>query len=155
MRYPRRYGDESAGGDHDRLGLAPELEGQLALEDVESVGVLVVNVRACYLFTRCALRLSDGDFLARDEDADLAPLAPKDRLLAVDRDDHAAVVDVAIRCLASVLIVDPLLRAAPRFASSRHTVLPRRRATRSCCPGNIPVPSRSPPRPWRRRRSRS
>jgi hypothetical protein len=45
-------GDESAGGDRDRLGLAPDLEGQLALEYVGGVGVLVVNVRAGYLFAR-------------------------------------------------------------------------------------------------------
>jgi hypothetical protein len=45
-------GDESAGGDRDRLGFAPDLEGQLALEDVEGVGVLVVNVRAGYQFAR-------------------------------------------------------------------------------------------------------
>ena len=50
--YFRRRGDESAGGDRDRLGLAPDLEGQFALEDVEGIGVLVVNVRAGDLFAR-------------------------------------------------------------------------------------------------------
>jgi len=38
----------------------------------------------------------DRDFLARDEHADLALLAPKDRLPIGDRDDHGAGVDVGI-----------------------------------------------------------
>jgi hypothetical protein len=50
--HPRRHSDESAGGDRDRLGLAPDLEGQFALEDVESIGVVVVNMRAGYLLAR-------------------------------------------------------------------------------------------------------
>jgi hypothetical protein len=115
MRYPRWHGNESPGRDRDRLGLAPDLEGQLALEDVEGVGVLVVNVRTCYLFTRCIARLRDGDFLARDEDADLAPLAPKDRLPAVARLGNSAGVEVASRSLASALIVGPLRLEAARF----------------------------------------
>ncbi len=67
--------------------------------------MLVVNVRAGYLFARQVPRVGDRDFLARDEDADLALLAPKDRLPAGDRDDHAADVDVGIHCLASVLVI--------------------------------------------------
>jgi hypothetical protein len=50
---PGRHSHESAGGDRDRLGLAPDLEGQFALEDVEGIRVLVVDVRGCYLFARC------------------------------------------------------------------------------------------------------
>ena len=50
--YLRRNGDESAGGDRDRLGLAPDLEGQFALEDVEGIGVIVVNMRAGYVLAR-------------------------------------------------------------------------------------------------------
>ena len=88
--YLRRRGDESAGGDRDRLGLAPDLEGQFALEDVEGIGVLVVNVRAGYLFARCVPRVGDRDVLARDEDADLALLASKNRLPVGDRDDLAS-----------------------------------------------------------------
>ena len=73
------------------FGLAPDLEGQLALEDVEGIGVLVVNVRAGDLFARRVPRVGDRDFLARDEDADLALLAPKDRLPGDDWDDHLRV----------------------------------------------------------------
>jgi len=73
-------GDESAGGDRDRLGLAPDLEGQLALEYIEGVGVLVVSVRAGYLFARRVPGARDRHFFASDEDAALALLAPKDRL---------------------------------------------------------------------------
>jgi hypothetical protein len=65
--------------------------------------VLVVNVRAGYPFARCVPRVGDRDFLARDEDADLALLAPKDRLPIGDRDDHAGRVDVGTHCAASVL----------------------------------------------------
>jgi hypothetical protein len=89
--YLRRRGDESAGGDRDRLRLAPDLEGQFAFEDVEGIGVLVVNVRGGYLFARCVLRVGDRDFLARHEDADLALLAPKDRLPVDEWDDHLSV----------------------------------------------------------------
>jgi hypothetical protein len=89
--YLRRRGDESAGGDRDRLRLAPDLEGQFAFEDVEGIGVPVVNVRGGYLFARCVLRVGDRDFLARDEDADVALLAPKDRLPADDWDDQLRV----------------------------------------------------------------
>ena len=64
---------------------------QFALEDVEGIGVLVVNVRAGDLFARCASRVGDRDFLARYEDADLAILAPKDRLSIGDWDDHLRV----------------------------------------------------------------
>jgi hypothetical protein len=48
--YLRRCRNEAAGGDRDRLALAPDLEGQFALEDVEGVRVLVVNVRPGDLF---------------------------------------------------------------------------------------------------------
>jgi len=37
--------------------------------------VLVVNVRAGYLFTRRVPRVGDRDFLARDENANLASRA--------------------------------------------------------------------------------
>jgi len=77
MCHARRRGDESAGGDRDRLRLAPYFEGQLTLEDVEGIGVLVVNVRGRYPFARCVLRMGDRDFLARDEDADGARLGPE------------------------------------------------------------------------------
>jgi hypothetical protein len=66
-------------------------EGQFALEDVEGIGVLMVNVRGGYLFARCVPRVGDRDFLARDEDADLTLLAPEDRLPAADWDDHLRV----------------------------------------------------------------
>ena len=92
----RRCGDESTGGDGDRLGLASDLEGQFALEDVEGTGVLVVNVRAGYLLAGCVPRVGDRDFLARDEDADRALLAPKDRLPTDDRDDHTAGLVIGI-----------------------------------------------------------
>ena len=39
-------------GDRDRPRLAPDLEGQFAFEDVEGIGVLVMNVRAGYLVRR-------------------------------------------------------------------------------------------------------
>jgi hypothetical protein len=50
-----------------------------------------VNVRGGYLFARCVLRSGDRDFLARDEDADVGLLMPKDRLPADDWDDHLRV----------------------------------------------------------------
>ena len=56
--YAGRDGNETAGGDRDRLGLAPDLEGQFALEDVKGIRVLVVSVRAGYSFTRCVPRVA-------------------------------------------------------------------------------------------------
>ena len=86
--YLRRHSDESAGGDRDRLGFAPDFEGQFALEDVEGVRVLVVNVWAGDLFASRVPRAGDRDGLGRDEDADLAILTPKDLLPVNDWDDH-------------------------------------------------------------------
>jgi hypothetical protein len=40
--------------------------------------------------SRSTLRFGDRDFLARDEDADVALLAPKDRLPADDRSSDSA-----------------------------------------------------------------
>jgi hypothetical protein len=83
MGHLRRRCDECAGGDRDGLGLAADLEAQFALEDVEGVDVLVVNVRTGYPFPRRVARVGDRDLLPRDEDADLALLASKDRLPSV------------------------------------------------------------------------
>jgi hypothetical protein len=52
-----------------------------------------VNVRAGYLYARFEPRVGDREILARDEDADLALRAPKDRLPVAERDDHAAGLD--------------------------------------------------------------
>ena len=48
-----RWRDESAGGDRDRLDLAPDLESQFALEDADGIGVVVVHVRSGGPFGRC------------------------------------------------------------------------------------------------------
>ena len=52
VRHSRRYGNEADGGERDRLRLASELEGQLAVEDVEGVRVRPVQMRACDDFAR-------------------------------------------------------------------------------------------------------
>ncbi len=60
------------------LRVAPELEGQFSLEDVEGIGVFVVNVRAGDVFAGCVARVGDRHFLGCDKEADLA-LPAKDR----------------------------------------------------------------------------
>jgi hypothetical protein len=48
--HPGRHSHEAAGRHCDPLAVAPDLERQLALENVEGIGVLVVNMRAGDLF---------------------------------------------------------------------------------------------------------
>jgi len=94
MGHPRRRGDEAAWWNSDRLALAPDLERQLALEDVERIGVLAVDMRACHPLTGRAPRLSEGDVLAGDEDAELGLLAAVDRLRIADREDYMRRLDI-------------------------------------------------------------
>src|SRR5437016_5672812 len=72
VSYAGRRCEEAAGGDCDRFGLAPDLEDQLAVEDVERVGVLVMDVRAGYLLAGRVARVGDRYLLACEEDAALA-----------------------------------------------------------------------------------
>ena len=55
MGEPRQRGHETAGWNRDRLGFTSDLEGELALEDVERIRVLVVNVRAGDLLARWSI----------------------------------------------------------------------------------------------------
>ena len=64
--YSRQRGDKAAGGDGG-LPLASDLEGQLALEDIERIGVAVVNVRAGDPFARRVAGAGDCHLVARDE----------------------------------------------------------------------------------------
>jgi hypothetical protein len=57
--HPWWNSDEPAGRDNDRFRVVPELEGQFSLEDVEGIGVFVVNVRAGDLFAGCLARVGD------------------------------------------------------------------------------------------------
>ncbi len=83
MGYLRWRGKEAASGDVDRLGLAPDLEGQLALEDVEGVGVFVVDVWPGYLLAGRVARVGDRDLVACEEDAALALGRAQERLAPV------------------------------------------------------------------------
>ena len=76
--HPWWNSDEPASRDNDRFRVAPELEGQFSLEDVEGIGVFVVNVRARDLFASCVARVGERHFLGCTEDADLV-LPAKDR----------------------------------------------------------------------------
>jgi len=78
--YPGRHGDRAAAGDRNGFCAVSDLECQLAFEDVERVGVVVVNVRSGHSFLRVVAGLGDGHVVARDENADLACLAAKNRL---------------------------------------------------------------------------
>jgi hypothetical protein len=69
--YARRGSDECAGRDGDRLGLAPDLEGQFTVEDIKRICVPVMNVRFCNAFARCTPGVRDREFLACEQDADL------------------------------------------------------------------------------------
>jgi len=94
--YQRRRREEAAGGDYDRLGLAPDLEGQPALEDVERIGVLVMDVRAGYLLAGGVARVGDRDLAMCEEDAALALGVAHERLALGDRDDHAVGLEVRL-----------------------------------------------------------
>jgi hypothetical protein len=95
VRNPRGCRDKAAGGNGDRLGLAPDLERQLALEDVERIRVLVMDVRAGYRLADRVSGVRDRDLIAGEEDADLAlggsqdRIAPGDRGLAFGREASA------------------------------------------------------------------
>ena len=52
----RRDGDESAGRDGDGLGLASDLEGELAFQDVEGIRVLAVDIRPGHALAGCTTR---------------------------------------------------------------------------------------------------
>src|SRR6266498_308576 len=125
--YPRRGCHEAAGGDGGRCCLASDLEGQLTLENIERIGMAVVNVRAGYPFARRVAGVCDCHLVARDENADLAIPLMKDCLPVADDGDVAFVP-----CEAAA--------AASGGLSSRHRGLPSRRAPRSCRPGGFPAP---------------
>src|SRR5205814_4656894 len=58
--HPRRRCDETARRDRDSLGLPPDGEVQLAFEDIEGIGVGVVDVRACRLVITPAIAAKSG-----------------------------------------------------------------------------------------------
>jgi hypothetical protein len=78
MSHPGRHCDEAAGGDHESLGFASDLEGQLAIGQVEGVGVPGVNVGTSDRRSRGAAGVGDRDVLTGDEDADRMLVALKD-----------------------------------------------------------------------------
>src|SRR6266511_1925947 len=90
--YPRRGCDEAAGGDGGRCCLASDLEGQLTFENIERIGMAVVNVRAGYPFARRVAGACDCHLVARDENADLAIPLMQDRLPVADDGDVAFVL---------------------------------------------------------------
>jgi hypothetical protein len=75
-----RYGHAASGGDGDLRGLMPDPEDERALEDVESVDVIVMDVSTGHIETGRVFGVGDGDLLAGYEDLDLALLALKNRL---------------------------------------------------------------------------
>jgi len=86
---PGRHRDQAAWGDRDRLRFASDLEGQLALDHVERVGVPVVNVGTGHRLPRGAEGVRDRDVLPGDEDADRALIALEDHLPPGGRHGHA------------------------------------------------------------------
>jgi hypothetical protein len=78
----RRHGDEAARRHADPLPSRAERERQLALEHVERVRVLAVNVRVGPALARRVARPGHRDLLAVGEKDDLPPL-PLGDLLSV------------------------------------------------------------------------
>ena len=82
----RRDGDEGPGARRDLL-VVGELHRELALEDVEEVGVLAVDVEAGAVAARTEARPGGVELVAVGEDEDGAVGRVADHLAAAGRDD--------------------------------------------------------------------
>ena len=91
-----RRGDESAGRDGDRFGLGTDLEDQLSLEDIEGVGVPLVDVPAGDVLARRVAGAGDRQIFAGDHEAALPRRAVAD-LLHPDRGHTIGNVALVLR----------------------------------------------------------
>ncbi len=80
-----RNGDERAGGRRDALKVGADAEGQLALEHVEGVRVLTVDVGLGAAFPALVARPRHVEQLVREEDAKGAPGLVDDGLALAGR----------------------------------------------------------------------
>jgi hypothetical protein len=87
-----RDGDEGARRRAHPIGARPDLEGDLALEHVERVGVLAVHVQVGTALAGAVARPGERQLGASGEEDDRAPLRVGDRLAVSEAQEHRRVV---------------------------------------------------------------